>query len=104
MSGRPVSYLACYDVSMSPRRLARIRRRLANVAMPLQQSVFLGRFTLAERRAVIAMLARSIDPAADDVRLYPVPERPAILLLGREALPEGVHALLPGIKASSSRR
>jgi CRISPR-associated endonuclease Cas2 len=101
MSGG-TSFLVCYDISMSQRRLARVRRRLARVATPLQQSVFLGHFTAAERRTVIGMLARSIDPAADDVRIYPVPNRPAILMLGRGALPEGIHASLPEI-ASSSR-
>ncbi len=97
MSAPATSYLVCYDISQSARRLARTRRLLLASATPLQYSVFLGRFTHADRRDVLAKLARCIDPRVDDVRLYPVPERPSVLLLGRGHLPAGVFAPLRGL-------
>jgi CRISPR-associated protein Cas2 len=98
------SYLVCYDISGSTRRLARTRRLLLASATPLQYSVFLGRFTHAGRRDILSALARSIDPRVDDVRLYPVPERPAVLLLGRRHLPEGIFLRLPGLAPPPASR
>jgi len=89
------TYLVCYDITESQRRLARIRRRLVGVAVPLQYSVFVGTFTLAERRDVIAMLAATIDARRDDVRLYPVPQDPLVETLGRPVLPDGIVTRLP---------
>jgi CRISPR-associated protein Cas2 len=82
--------LICYDISESPSRLAKVRRSLLEVAAPVQQSVFLGRFTQAQRREIVTCLAKLIDPRKDDIRIYPVPQRPAIQMIGRQLLPEGV--------------
>ncbi len=92
MTAARTTFLICYDVSQSPRRLARVRRSLVSVAVPVQYSVFVGHFTPAERAQVLRRLAGLIDPRRDDVRLYPVPGDPVYELLGRPVLPAGVFA------------
>jgi CRISPR-associated endonuclease Cas2 len=90
------SYLVCYDISESPRRLARVRRRLVEIAVPVQYSVFVGTFSAAERRDALSTLARNIDPRLDDVRFYPIPADPIFEFLGRPVLRDGIflrHAL-----------
>ena len=76
-----------YDRLRMPPRLQAVLRKHADNAGAWEELGHayeaLGRFTAAERRTVIGMLARSIDPAADDVRIYPVPGRPAILIIER---------------------
>lgn len=75
-----------YDIA-DPRRLARVHRFLVERAVPVQYSVF---WASLDRRALDAMLrgiAERIDPRADDVRFYPIPERPRIEWIGRPAIP-----------------
>lgn len=88
-------FLISYDIA-NPRRLARLHRALRKRAAAIQYSVFLGRFTeagLAEVRAVISSI---IDPAEDDVRIYPLPEGGWQRRLGRSSMPDGLLlTLLP---------
>lgn len=84
--------LVCYDISGSQRRLTQVRRSLLEVATPVQYSVFLGRFTRVGRKQLVRELAVLIDPRRDDVRIYTLPERPALASMGRPILPEGVFA------------
>lgn len=84
--------LVCYDIAASQRRLTQVRQALLEVATPVQYSVFLGRFTRIGRKRLVGELARLIDPRRDDVRIYTLPERPALAGMGRPILPDGVFA------------
>jgi CRISPR-associated protein Cas2 len=95
--------LICYDISESQSRLVRVRRVLIDRALPIQLSVFLGRFTRAQRRELLKDLGTTIDPRRDDVRLYPLPDRPNIELLGRPLLTDGVFADLCGFPRRSDQ-
>ncbi len=92
MSRHRLSYLVCYDIAESPRRLTRVRRKLVRVALPVQYSVFWGTFTDGDRDQVLGDLGRTIVPGKDDVRFYPVPQDPVLVMLGRPVLPDGVQA------------
>lgn len=106
MTAPATAYLVCYDIAATTaagrRRLGRVRRRLLGVAQPVQYSVFCGRFTPAQRRSVLAALARRIDPKGDDVRMYPIPANPWFRCLGRPTLPAGIF--VPAPLAGSARR
>ncbi len=85
------AFLICYDIA-DPRRLVRVHRFLLRHAMPVQYSVFVGRFSRTALRALMAGLAVRINARQDDVRIYRIPERPDLVRLGSAALPEGVFA------------
>ncbi|MBX6323926.1 MAG: CRISPR-associated endonuclease Cas2 [Rhodospirillaceae bacterium] len=103
MTAARTTYLVCYDIAESPRRLARVRRGLVAVAAPVQYSVFLGQFTPAERAHVLRRLAILIDPRRDDVRLYPVPADPLVEVLGRPVLPPGVFSAAARLQGVTSK-
>ena len=90
MSAPRTSHLVCYDIGESPRRLARVHRRLIRLATPIQYSVFLARTGPAGLDRILETLARTIDPRRDDVRIYPIPADPLLTVLGRPLLPDGL--------------
>lgn len=77
-----------YDIA-SPRRLRRVARFLEKRAVRVQYSLFIGRFTPALFDEIWAGLAGLINPRADDVRAWPVPEQPWVWTYGM-TLPSGV--------------
>jgi CRISPR-associated protein Cas2 len=83
-------YLIAYDIC-SPRRLAQVHRYLRKLAVPIEYSVFYA--TCDPRRIVdiMAELGARIDPACDDLRCYPLPQRGLKLRLGRATLPGGIY-------------
>lgn len=83
-------HLACYDIS-DPRRLSRVHRYLKKAGIPLQYSVFLLYINALERDKIHHALDRLIDPRADDVRIYPLPQNPDWQLWGQPLWPEGLH-------------
>lgn len=92
MSG---AYLIAYDITC-PRRLGRLHRYLATVAVPIEYSVFFATGSLAWLVGVLAEAATLIDPREDDLRCYPLPGRGLKTRLGRATLPEGiVYSELP---------
>lgn len=76
-------WLICYDIA-DPRRLGRFHRFIKQVAVPVQYSVF----TLRDSPAKIGLLAGDIEKRIhseqDDVRIYSVPAKPQLYLLGRQ--------------------
>jgi CRISPR-associated protein Cas2 len=86
-------YLIAYDIA-GKRRLARLHRALRRFAMPIQYSVFLGRFTDARLAEVKAVIEGIIHPAYDDVRIYPLPADGWQSRLGRPVLADGLHCTL----------
>ena len=85
----PAAWLACYDIA-EPRRLARVWRAVREFGVPLQYSVYWARLDANGLNAALAEVAARIDPRADDVRFYPLPENVQITGLGRDVLPLGV--------------
>jgi CRISPR-associated protein Cas2 len=91
------AWLACYDIA-EPRRLVRVWRAVREFGVPLQYSVFWARLDRAGLAAALAAVAAQIDPRADDVRFYPLPDNAQITGLGRDVLPLGVDLGDPGLR------
>lgn len=83
------AWLVCYDIA-DPRRLARVWRAVCEFGVPMQYSVFWARLGGNELNEALRAVARRIDPRADDVRFYPLPENVQITGLGRNVLPPGI--------------
>lgn len=88
-------YLICYDIA-DPKRLIRVHRACARHAAPLQYSVFLGCFRPEKLEALLDELDGLIEPALDDVRIYPLPSPAQADLVGTPRLPQGVRLLESG--------
>ncbi|MBF0337414.1 MAG: CRISPR-associated endonuclease Cas2 [Nitrospirae bacterium] len=88
------NYLLCYDIR-DARRLAKVYRYIRGRGLHLQYSVFFCRFTWNELTLVKEELGRIIDPAEDDIRIYPLPSdsRPIVMGCG-DRIPEGVEIFL----------
>jgi CRISPR-associated protein Cas2 len=82
-------WLVCYDIA-EPRRLARVGRAAREFGVPLQYSVFWARLDGIGLVGALGAIATRIDPRADDVRFYPLPENVQITGLGRDVVPIGV--------------
>lgn len=82
-------FIICYDIA-EPRRLARLHRYLRKRAAPLQYSVFLMTGDVRQLERCLAGAAMIIDPRADDLRAYPLPEGGLKARLGRPVFPEGI--------------
>ena len=82
-------YIICYDIA-DPRRLGRIHRALKKQATPVQAAVFLFCGSDQQLQRCLDELQRLMDPHADDIRAYPLPQRGLRLVLGPSTLPEGV--------------
>lgn len=89
------TWLIAYDVR-DPRRLSTLHRMLKKHALAVQYSVFVGRFT---RRGInrLRVLIGGIIAPEDDVRLYPLPQKPDWVFYGRSALPDAVYLLEAGL-------
>ena len=79
-------YIICYDIT-DPRRLGRIHRALKKTALPVQYSVFLFSGTPEQLALCLARLEALMDPASDDIRAYPLPQRGLRLALGPARCP-----------------
>ncbi len=97
----PTAWLICYDIA-DPRRLARVHRAATRFAVPVQYSVFWARLDRAGLNAALRAMAGLIDPWADDIRFYPLPENVRVHTLGRAVLPDGVRLRDPGLDRFSS--
>ncbi|RMH50801.1 MAG: CRISPR-associated endonuclease Cas2 [Zetaproteobacteria bacterium] len=81
---RRIPCLICYDIA-DPKRLARLHRKLAREAVMVQYSVYYCELTAAAIERIKEMIAGIIDPGADDVRIYTLPERFDLALIGQPA-------------------
>lgn len=83
-------HIIAYDIA-NPKRLGRIHRFLKKQAIPLQYSVFLAYLNVADREILLAQLATIIEPRHDDIRIYPLPKKPAWSSYGKALWTEGIH-------------
>lgn len=84
-------WLVSYDIA-NPRRLQRIHRQLRNIATPMQYSVFHFLGTAGAAGQLRNDLAEQLDDSTDDLRIYPVPANPQIILLG-QPMPDGLAVI-----------
>jgi len=89
MRSKPKPYLIAYDIG-EPRRLQRVHRLLKNQAIALQYSVFIALMNKAECEELTQALSELIDESVDDVRLYPLPQRPKWHAWGKGLWPDGI--------------
>jgi len=88
----PANYLVTYDIA-DPRRLARMFKFLKKHGLPVQYSVFLLQVNAVKMNTLMTHMAKIIDPEADDVRAYRLPENGWQATLGASILPTEI---LPG--------
>ena len=82
-------YLVTYDIS-DKCRLQRVHRLLKNQAIALQYSVFIALLNKEECQELTQALTSLIDAKADDVRLYPLTQKPQWYAWGDALWPEGI--------------
>ena len=80
------TWLIAYDIR-EPRRLNRLHRFIVQHAVMVQYSVYLFEGHGGELSRLLSGIRKLIDQRVDDVRVYPVPDRPEIHTLGRGTLP-----------------
>jgi len=78
--------LICYDIA-DPKRLQRLHRQLAKEAVMVQYSVYYAEMCTAEIKQLKNMIRQYIDADHDDVRIYPLPEKIEITMIGLSATP-----------------
>lgn len=83
------AWLVCYDIT-DRRRLSRFHSFIKKRAVPVQYSVFCFEGSAAQVGKLAAEITSLIDTAADDVRIYQMPERPLCDALGAASVPSGV--------------
>lgn len=79
-------WVIAYDLR-DPRRIARLHRFLKELAVPVQYSVFAAVGSPAQMQALARQIEGMIDPKADDVRLYALPQNSIAFTIGRTLLP-----------------
>lgn len=82
-------YLLAYDIA-DPKRLTRVHRTVRSSGMALQYSVFLVVGTTRDLDRLLADLDAIIQPARDDIRVYPLPMQFDADQYGRQWLPGGL--------------
>lgn len=86
---KSMPYLITYDISDS-RRLQRVHRLLKKQAIAMQYSVFIAVLNQPDRDELIAKLTKLINEQEDDIRLYPLPQKPKWYAWGDALWPEGL--------------
>lgn len=85
-------YVLAYDIA-DKSRLQSVHRVMTGWGIALQYSVWLLPVLPRQLKQLLDVLERLIDPRADDVRVYPLPEHPQIHQLGCSHKAEGVMLL-----------
>lgn len=88
------NYLICYDIK-DERRLIKVHNYLKGYCLKLQYSVFYGYFGWEELSEIKEKLKQLINEKEDDIRIYPLPSNPKLIVLGvGDRIPEGVTIIL----------
>ncbi|MDO5667637.1 MAG: CRISPR-associated endonuclease Cas2 [Alcaligenaceae bacterium] len=83
-------YLIAYDIA-HPRRLRRVHRQLSAQGYPLQNSVFLCQGNVAELRQLYQQLSSELQPAEDDLRIFPLASMWYLQFWGIHAMCDDLH-------------
>lgn len=89
MNNSTGSWLICYDIA-SKSRLRKVHTLLKQEALPLQQSVFCGEYSLAEITRLKRELQGIINKENDDIRFFPQKASAPIRWQGCSPLPKGI--------------
>lgn len=85
------NYLICYDIK-DEKRLIKVHKYLKGRCLKLQYSVFYGYLDWKELCEVKETLSQLINEQEDDIRIYPLPSKPKVIIMGQgDRIPEGVH-------------
>lgn len=88
------NYLICYDIR-EPKRLGRIYRLMKGRGLHIQYSVFFSKISWTELNELKQEIKRIIDEGEDDVRIYPLPSKPIVSVMGLGSrIPDGVDIFL----------
>jgi len=97
-------YLVSYDIR-DPARLGRVHRFVKERALALQYSVFVLEGDDTARIEMSKGIEALIDPEADDVRIYGLPEGVEVEAIGdTDPLPRGVVLVGAGSRLSARAR
>lgn len=78
----PRPWLVAYDIT-EPARLRRVHRFMCRQGLAQQYSVFLVEMTPLQARQMRETLQGMVDARTDDVRMYALPQRYEMDVLGR---------------------
>ncbi len=88
------TYLICYDIK-DPKRLSKVYNLLRGIAIHIQYSVFCYSFEYNELIELKNKLKSLINEKEDDIRIYPLPSKPKVLVFGQgRKIPEGLEVYL----------
>ncbi len=88
------NYLVCYDIS-DPRRLSRVFKLMKGRGIHLQYSVFHCSLTWENLLELKEKLRWIIDESKDDVRIYPLPSKEMVIIMGLgDRVPDGVEIFI----------
>ncbi|MEW6117413.1 MAG: CRISPR-associated endonuclease Cas2 [Nitrospirota bacterium] len=87
-------YPVCYDIT-KPQRLGRVLRFMKGRGIHLQYSVFYCSLTWPELMKLTEELRSRIKEKEDDVRIYPLPSKALVSIMGCEdRVPDGANIFL----------
>ena len=96
-------HLLAYDIS-NPRRLYRVAKIAAGWGLRVQYSLFILWISPAERVQLLDELGTVINPATDDIRLYPLPQKAKWTHIGRTPLATGATLYANGVTVSDKQQ
>jgi CRISPR-associated protein Cas2 len=87
-------YLVCYDIS-EPRRLSKVYKFMKGRGLHIQYSVFHCSLTWPNLLELKKNLSELIDKNSDDVRIYPLPSKEKVIVMGcGDRVPDGVEIFI----------
>jgi CRISPR-associated protein Cas2 len=88
------NYLICYDIS-DPRRLVRVYKYIKARGLHIQYSVFHCTMTWPTLLEMKESLKAIIDEKEDDIRIYPLPSKEKVLVMGcGDRIPDGIDIFI----------
>lgn len=87
---RKTPYIIAYDIG-DRKRLVKVHRRIKQQAIPLQYSVFYAKLNQQELQRLIDQLNDLIVDSEDDIRIYPLPQKPKWSSFGKSLFPENYY-------------
>lgn len=82
-------YLVAYDIGNN-KRLRNVHKHLKNIGIPMQYSLFYCRLTHQQHQQLLDQLDEMIVDSQDDIRIYPMPQKPDWVHYGRNPQPDDI--------------